>query len=227
MTLSLAPLDARDTARLIPSQYSDGGDSVLARIADDQSHLDLIFELDHATNDRLMAQNDLLPGIGRDELVFAVPFHRIINAAFCHANPTGSRFNGPDRGCWYAGDCVETSLAEVVFHKSLALTEINRFEDEASYDCYLADLSGSYHHLTDSDLPYLDPDDYRAAQTLAETLLGQGATGVRYPSVRAQSGDCYACFRPAMIANVRKAQTLKLVWSGQPEPSVWVTDPQP
>ena len=37
-----------DTHRLIPSKYSDGGDSVLVRIADDDGHLKDIFDLDNA-----------------------------------------------------------------------------------------------------------------------------------------------------------------------------------
>ena len=57
-----------DTHRLIPSRYSDGGDSVLTRIADDNAHLQDIFDLDHATNDRLLAERDRLPGIGIREL---------------------------------------------------------------------------------------------------------------------------------------------------------------
>ena len=65
-------LDRPDTHRLVPSQYRDDGASVLAGIADDDAHLHDIFELDGATNDRLLAENDLLPGIGIDELVFAV-----------------------------------------------------------------------------------------------------------------------------------------------------------
>jgi hypothetical protein len=46
----------RDTHRLIPSQYSDHGNSVLARIADDDPHLADIFDLDDATNDRMLAE---------------------------------------------------------------------------------------------------------------------------------------------------------------------------
>ena len=85
-----------DTHRLIPSKYSEGGNSVLTRIADDDAHLKDIFDLDNATNDRLLAENQLLPGIGIHELVFGVPYFRIVNAAFCHAHPLGSRFNGPE-----------------------------------------------------------------------------------------------------------------------------------
>lgn len=42
-----------------------------------------------------------------------------LNAAFTHANPLGSRFNGPERGAWHAGFKAETAKAEVTFHKSV------------------------------------------------------------------------------------------------------------
>ena len=131
-----------DSHRLIPSRYSDGGASVLVRIADDDDHLRGIFDLDDATNDRLLAENDLLPGIGVDELVFGIAHYRIINAAFTHASPLGSRFNGPDRGAWYAGFELETSRAEVAWHKSVELAEIGWFHESVTYDDYRADFGG-------------------------------------------------------------------------------------
>ena len=59
-----------DTHRLVLSQRLEGGDSVLVAIADDDDHLRAIFDLDAATNDRLLAEHGRLPGIGVDELVF-------------------------------------------------------------------------------------------------------------------------------------------------------------
>jgi hypothetical protein len=41
-----------------------------------------IADLDGATNDRLLAEHALLPGIGIHELVFGLPYYRIVNAAF-------------------------------------------------------------------------------------------------------------------------------------------------
>ena len=89
-----------DTHRLIPSHYSTGGESVLVRVADDDEHLQAIFELDAATNDRLLAEHQRFAGIGVEEMVFGVPFSHLVNAPFCHPHPLGSRFNGPDRGAW-------------------------------------------------------------------------------------------------------------------------------
>lgn len=211
-----------DTHRLIPSKYSDAGASVLTRIADDDAHLADIFDLDHATNDRLLAENRLLAGIGVDELVFGVPYYRIVNAAFAHAHPLGSRFNGPDRGAWYAAFAVETAQAEVAFHKTTEYAEINRFDDSVTYDDYLADVSAELHDLRGDDrfAACLAPGSYVASQTLAMRLFDQGSMGVVYPSVRDQGGTCIACFRPALVGHVRKRHTYRFTWSGTPEPVI-------
>ncbi|HUC75575.1 MAG TPA: RES family NAD+ phosphorylase [Vicinamibacterales bacterium] len=225
-----------DTHRLVLSQRLEGGDSVLVAIADDDDHLRAIFDLDAATNDRLLAEHGRLPGIGVDELVFAVPHAAVINAAFCHPHPLGSRFSGPDRGAWYAGFELATTQAEVAFHKSVELAEIGRFTDSVTYDDYLADFSASFHDLRDP-LPKtrgshgreggrrrfhtaLDPDSYVASQALAERMLEVGSLGVVYPSTRRAGGTCLACFRPALVANVRRAKTYRFTWDGEPQPVI-------
>ncbi len=216
-------LRQNDTHRLIPSKYSETGDSVLTRIADDDGHLKDIFDLDNATNDRLLAENNLLPGIGIHELVFAVPYFRIVNAAFCHAHPLGSRFNGPDRGAWYAGFEIETAQAEVAFHKSIELAEVNWFDEAVTYDDYLADFSATFHDIRTAPQfrDSLSPESYVASQGLAQRLLEADSLGIIYPSVRRDSGTCLACFRPALVMNVRKNKTYRFVWNGKPEPEVF------
>jgi hypothetical protein len=210
-----------DAHRLIPSKYSDEG-SALARIADSDTHLADLFDLDNATNDRLLAENNRLPGIGVHELVFGVPHYRIVNAVFTHAHPLGSRFNGPDRGAWYAGFELKTAQAEVAFHKSVQLAEIGRFEDEVTYDDYLADLVGEFHDLRAgaSFAEYLNPESYVESQALAERLLEAGSLGVVYPSVRRKGGTCIVCFRPALVSHVRKGKTYRFRWQGEARPAI-------
>lgn len=211
-----------DTHRLVPSKYSAGGESVLTRIAEDDAHLKDIFDLDNATNDRLRAENNLLPGIGIHELVFGISYFRIVNAAFCHAHPLGSRFNGPERGAWYAAFEGDTARAEVAFHKWLELVEVGWREETLTYDDYLADFSADFHDIRDGPAfaDCLAPDSYVASQGLAERLLEMGAQGVVYPSVRKPGGTCLACFRPALVMNVRKGPTYRFRWEGRPEPVV-------
>lgn len=209
-----------DTHRLIPSRYREA--SVLSRIADDDEHLEDIFRLDHATNDRLLAENHLLPGIGIHELVFDVPHYRTVNAAFCHAHPLGSRFNGHERGAWYAAFELKTAQAEIAFHRSVDLAEIGRFDDEVTYDDYLADFSAEFHDLRD-DAAFagcLSKTSYVASQSLAERLLDTGSLGVVYPSVRRPGGTCVACFRPALVMNVRRGAAYTFRWTGDAVPKI-------
>ncbi len=210
-----ASIDKRDTHRLIPAQYADGGASVLARLTDDPDTLNGIFELDNATNDRLLAESRLLPGIDERELVFGIPSYRIINATFCHPSPVGSRFNSSDRGAWYAGYELETSQAEIAYHRQLWLRETKwDEEDRADYLDYLADFRADFHDLrgTTEHAECLSPTSYRASQVLAAELLALGAAGIVYPSVRRRGGTCLACFRPVLVTNVRKGYIYTFVF---------------
>jgi RES domain-containing protein len=218
----LTALRQFDTCRLIPSRFADLEDSVLAPLADDEGMLRDLFDLDNATNDRLRGESGLLPGIGVDELVFGVPNFRIINAAYTYARPEGSRFNDGERGAWYCAFEVETALAEVAFHKAVEYQEIGRFDDSVNYQALLADFSASFHDLRGADAwdACLDPESYVASQALATDLLDAGSMGVIYPSVRRPGGTNLACFRPALVGNVRKGHAYRLTWAGSPLPVV-------
>jgi RES domain-containing protein len=244
----LTTLRQFDTCRLIPSRFADIEDSVLAPLADDDDRvLRDLFDLDNATNDRLRGESGLLPGIGVDELVFGVPNFRIINAAYTYARPEGSRFNDGERGAWYCAFELDTALAEIAFHKAVEYQEIGRFDDSVSYQCLLADFTATFHDLRGSDAwaPCLDASSYITSQKLAGELLGAdawagcldtgsyiasqklagelldlGSMGVIYPSVRRPEGSNLACFRPALVGNVRKGQAYRLTWAGSPIPQV-------
>jgi len=211
-----------DTCRLIPSRFAPEEDSVLAGLADSAAHLADLFDLDNATNERLRGERGLLPGIGMDELVFGVPNFRIVNAAFCYARPEGARFNGPDRGAWYCAFEVETALAEVAFHKTVEYQEIERFDDSVTYETMLADFTQAFHDLRAEArfAACLDPARYIASQRLAARLLEAGSVGVIYPSVRRAKGTNLACFRPAVVGNVRRGEAWRLTWRGSPTPRI-------
>lgn len=213
-----------DTHRLIPSVYSDDPIAILGRIAENDADLAELAQLESLSDDQVLAENDLLPGIGVHELVFGVPHARVINGAFTHANPLGSRFSGPNRGAWYAGFEIETSQTEIAFHKTVQLAEIGRFEDETIYLDYLADFGGEFHDLRyDSAFAScLDPKSYLQSQALAEQLLTAGSLGTLYPSVRYKGGTCLACFRPAMVSNVRTGIKYRFTWTGEPAPTIAV-----
>lgn len=201
------------THRLIPSRYSGQEDSVLTRLTDDPGDLNALFELEGATNDRLLGEAGLLPGITVRELVFGLSYSHIVNAAFTHARPFGSRFNGPERGAWYAAFTRETSQLEVAYHKGMELQEIRWQEKETfTYVDFLADFRGRFHDIRNDERfgNCLDPNSYIASQHLARELLGQGSAGIVYPSVRHERGTCIVCFRPALVNNVRKGSSISI-----------------
>lgn len=200
-----------DTHRLIPAKYIERGETVLTRLTRDRDQLKHLFALEGATNDRLLGEAGLLPGISLRELVFAVPYAHVVNAAFTHGNPRGNRFNPPERGAWYAGFSRRTAEVEVAFHRAVELQEVLWTEKEVfTYVDFMADFRGEFHDLRGARAfrNCLDPVSYRASQRLASELLEKGSPGVVYPSVRHTGGVCLGCFRPAMVGNVRKGEKI-------------------
>ncbi|MFC7287849.1 RES family NAD+ phosphorylase [Herminiimonas glaciei] len=218
----LVQLRQFDTCRLIPSRFVDKEDSVLVPLSEDAKHLADIFELDNATNARLIAEHGRATGIGVDELVFGVPNFRMINAAYTYARPEGSRFNTDERGAWYCAFDVQTALDEIIFHKTVEYVEIDRFDDTVRYQVLLADFNNEFHDLRGATryAKCLAPDSYIASQKLAVQLLEAGSLGIIYPSVRHAGGTNLACFRPALVGNVRRGQVYELSWSGTPQAKV-------
>lgn len=210
----ITALRQNETHRLIPSRHLPAGDSVLTRVADDDEHLKGIFELDAATNERLLAERGQGRGIGTDELLAAVPLAAVVNAAFAHPHPLGARFSGPDRGAWYAAFELATAQAEVGFHKTVQLAEIGMPDESVTFDDYAADFSAGFHDLRGARgfRACLAPETYEASQALAADLLENGALGIVYPSVRREGGTCLACFRPALVGRVRRMKRWRFTW---------------
>jgi RES domain-containing protein len=213
-------IQQRDTHRLIPSRYSDDG--ALRRLATNERDFDALLELEGATNDRLLGEANRLPGISIHELLFGVEHAEIVNAAFTHAHPSGSRFNDASRGAWYAAFELKTATAEVAFHKSEELREIGWSEPETfEMTEYLSDFAALFHDLRGQQgfANVLSPTSYSASQALARNLLSEGSAGIVYPSVRRAKGTCLVCFRPALVTNVRQGQTVTLkfkTWKSSP-----------
>src|SRR5260370_40115034 len=135
-----------DTHRLIPSAYDK--ETALNRLTTDSDELAALFELEGATNERLLGEAGLLPGITVRELVFGLSYSHIVNAAFTHTSPLGNRFNGPERGAWYAGFSRKTSELEVAYHRSQELREVRWGAREVlSYLAFLAAFGGEFHDL--------------------------------------------------------------------------------
>lgn len=207
------------TARLVPSRFPAVG--VFDHVAT-AADLDALFELEGWTNDRISGELGLLHGLPRDEWVVGQPMASVIMAAYCHPRPGGARFSNEERGAWYAARSLETALAESIHHRSREIAEVGAVEAQLQVRVYLADVSTRFHDVrgVDADSGLYDPDDYSVSQRFARQLLIAGSHGVVYRSVRHAGGECVACFRPALVKNVRAGGHYEYRWEGSPQPSV-------
>ena len=210
----LEQFDYAGTHRFIPAKY--GAESVLESLPLPADVLADLSELDAATNERKIAESGGNSAIGPGELLFGVPEAHIVNAAFSHPGSYGGRFHTPQRGAWYAGIEIETSIAEVAFHKRLFLAD-GRIQGPNAFDYidFLSDFSGTFHTLDVAEqenclTPDPVPQCYAASQALANKLLFDGSNGIVYSSVRRLSGTCIACFRPALVFHPRRGQKYRL-----------------
>jgi hypothetical protein len=222
--MDLTPPEAllrwRNASRLVPSRYPTIG--LLDRVASPDD-LQALIELEGWTNDRISNELGVLRAIPRDEWVTGTPMASVVMAAFCHPAPGGGRFSTEDRGAWYAARTLDTALAESTFRRTQELREIGAFETRVEMRVYLSDFRARFHDVRPRRRGWQDlyePDDYAPGQTLARALLEDGSNGIVYRSVRDPDGECLACFRPALVKNVRSGGHYEFRWEGTPTPRV-------
>jgi hypothetical protein len=218
--VALTQIRLVNTHRLIPSRYPPVGLFDLIAGPDD---LETIVELEGWTNDRISAELGVSGKIPSTEWVIGRPMASVIMAAFCHPDPQGARFNGADLGAWYAARSLETAHREVVHHRTIELEEIGVLDARLQMREYLADLDAAFHDIRSDNpdfAPLYDPDSYVASQAFAQSLRAGGSNGVLYRSVRHRGGECVACFRPRLVANVRQTAHFEYRWSGTRLPTI-------
>jgi hypothetical protein len=206
--------------RLIPSRYPPVG--LLDRVASPDD-LAALFELEGWTNDRISGELGILQTIPREEWITGRANSSVVMAAFCHPRPGGSRFSSEDRGAWYAARTMTTALAESAYRRTEELRSVGGFETRVEMRVYLADFRARFHDIrlpSRSWTTLYNPDDYAASQAFAQRLLESGSNGIVYRSVRDSEGECLACFRPALVRNVRAGGHYEFRWEGSAEPRI-------
>lgn len=194
-------------------------DSVLKALGGEDKLSDLA-EIESATSGRLTAQEIGSEGIGPREFVAAIPHAHFINAAFAYWRPGElNRFNGEDRGAWYAALDVTTCLAEVTFHMVRELERVNDYNAVVDYAELFASFAGEFIDLRAVRPPpvCLNPDPavgYPAGNLLANASRTHGHNGIIYPSVRHQSGTCLVALFPHAVQSVAQGDIYRLTWTG-------------
>lgn len=196
--------------------------AVLAPLVDEDD-LDALAEIEGATSTRLIAQDRGISGLAANELVYDVPHAHFINASFAYAKPQQpNRFNGPDRGAWYAALDVATCLSEVGYHLTNVLSDAGDYHATVEYAEMFCSLAGEFLDLRQAPShPSLDPDKakaYPVGNALAESARAAGLNGIIYPSVRHPGGTCIVALRPAAVQSVRQGAVYRMIWQGSPTP---------
>lgn len=191
--------------RLIPSRFPPIGlfDTV-ATAAD----LEPVMELAGWTNDRLVRER--VTRLPQEEWVFGRPNASIVMAAFLHAAPGGSRFNGPELGAWYAAAALPTAVAEVGHH--LRREALARGLDgmARTFRTYFARLAGAYVDIRGSEATLHALDDYAPGQAYGEKLRAEGEDGLLYDSVRHRGGTNACAYRPSKVLDVVQADHFEI-----------------
>lgn len=198
-------------------------EAVLRALVDSDAERIELEEIEAATSARLIVQARGTAALPVGQLISGVAHTAFINASFAYAKPRElNRFNGPDRGAWYAALAVETSLAEVSYHMTAFLERAGDFHAVVDYAELFASLAGEYYDLRkERRHPALDPDPalgYPAGNALARAALANDVNGFIYPSVRHRGGTCFAVLWPHAVQSVAQGGVYRLTWSGTPVP---------
>ena len=169
-------------------------------------------ELAGWTNDRLVPER--LGRLPKEDWVHGRPNASVVMAAFLHVSPTGSRFNGPDLGAWYAAADLRTAAAEVGHHLRREAVASRRRELRRTYRSYSARLDGDYLDIRDRRTERPDlyaPDSYAVSQRFGEAVRAGDGDGILFASVRLAGGENVAAYRPRNVLDVTQADHFEIV----------------
>jgi RES domain len=199
--------------RAIPSRFPPV--SLFDRVARPEE-LDAVYALQALTNPRLrmeLGEIDLVPAADRVTGPGSTP----VMAAFTHLNRSGSRFSDGSWGVYYAGESLDTAVAEVSFHCARFMAQTQQPAIDVDYRAYVAQLIKPLHDIRGPRWSSVHaPDSYAASAELARELRAAGSWGLLYRSVRRPAGQCVAVLRPqAVQVPVTQSAHVSLRWDGK------------
>ncbi len=209
-------IDWRKSVRIVPSRYPPVG--IFDRVAH-PSDLEAVFAIEALTNDRLRDETGDIHLVPEEDRISGAGTSPIM-AAFTHINPEGSRFSDGSYGVYYAGESIDTAIAESRFHRQRFLAYSSEPPIHLEMRTYFARVRGIFHDLrgsgeTKSGWFHPDPASYDAGQAFARKLRVRGSHGLVYKSVRRPNGKCVAVFRPRLISPVTQGPHFEFIWDGE------------
>jgi hypothetical protein len=141
-----------------------------------------------------------------------------VMAPFVHVSPDrAGRFHDGSVGAYYAANRFETAVAETAYHKARFFRST---KEAPGWLAQMRELVGAidnaFHDVRGRREfeACLDPDSYGASQELARWLRAGGASGIVYPSVRDEDGECVAAFWPDVVGRPVQGRHLAYHFDG-------------
>lgn len=202
--------------RLIPSKYPPK--SLFDDVADHEE-FEVLFSIQELTNPRIRNELGSLNRVPASERPYGIRGCNYALGPFVHVNPDGSRFSKGEYGVYYAGDEVQTAIAETRYHQEKYFAAITGLKfDRLTMRCLKTQFSATLRDISGDEFAQQDwhnPNDYTAAQTLGAKLKEKKVAGLVYNSVRAAGKICYALFTPRIINDVMQATHYEYIWDGE------------
>lgn len=194
--------------RLVPSHFPPI--QLFESVADPED-LEVVFAIESMTNDRLRDEAGDLRLIPENERISG-PGSTPVMAAFSHVG-LPSRFTDGTYGVYYGARDIQTAIAETVHHREQFLSATREPDTELTMRQYINRVALPLHDIrTDASLH--DPDSYAVSQVTGKALRAEGSNGLLYRSVRHNSGECVAAFRPTTVTIPSQGNHFRYVWSG-------------
>ena len=209
-----ARVEWRPCFRVVPSRFPPIN---LFEAVADPADLDAVYQIEAMTNVRLREEVGDISLVPPEDRVSG-PGSSPIMAAFTHLNPEGDRFTNGTYGAFYAGRTIETAIAETRYQRIRFLQATSEPAQELDMRVYAVDLDAELHdirQMRETHAAYYHPISYGVSQELALQLRQGGSCGIVYGSVRDESGECAAVFRPRLLSNCRQQRHLCYVWDGK------------
>jgi len=185
----------RPVYRLIPSSYPP---IKLFENLLDPDELDLAYELEGLTNDRLRDEVGQITLVAKQDRLVG-PGTSVIMAAFTHIGAE-SRFGDGSYGVYYAALSVKTAKLESCFSRARFYSATNEAACTMIMRCYKCVVAVALQDIRGDGFDHLHrPDSWQEGQKTGSELKAHNSWGLWYRSVRDKGGECIAAFRPKAL----------------------------
>lgn len=205
-----SPYHSARTFRLVPSRFPpiDLFEGMV-----DPEDMEVVFELESRTNDRLRDEIGELRLVSEEDRVAGTGCSPLM-AAFTH--PGQGRFTQGQYGIYWAGLDENTALAESKYARARFLADCSEPPGDVQVRLYVGRVLKSLLDVCATDYECLHhPDDYRDSWVFGGWAKQNNHWGIHYRSVRYPGGECIAGLRPPALTCPVQSKHFGYHWDGR------------